>query len=110
MKLGYGTFGMRGLDVFEVLPRLREIGYEGIELATGPDWTPPEGLDGAARNRLRKLAQGLGFEAPVLGAAPEEVAAFFAFLASDQAAYITGQALPLDGGETSGQYLKNLDE
>lgn len=66
MKLGYGTYGMRGLDVFEVLPRLREIGYEGIELATGPDWTPPESFDAAARNRLRKLAQGLGFEAPVL--------------------------------------------
>jgi meso-butanediol dehydrogenase/(S,S)-butanediol dehydrogenase/diacetyl reductase len=43
-------------------------------------------------------------------AAPEEVAAFFAFLASDQAAYITGQALPIDGGETAGQFLKNLDD
>ncbi|KPK75957.1 MAG: oxidoreductase [Phycisphaerae bacterium SM23_30] len=41
---------------------------------------------------------------------PREVAAFFAFLASAQAAYITGQALPIDGGETSGPYLKNLDE
>jgi meso-butanediol dehydrogenase/(S,S)-butanediol dehydrogenase/diacetyl reductase len=39
----------------------------------------------------------------------EEVAAFFAFLASSEASYITGQALAIDGGETSGQYLKNLD-
>ena len=41
---------------------------------------------------------------------PEEVAAFFVFLASKEAAYITGQALPIDGGETSGQYLKSSDK
>jgi len=35
-------------------------------------------------------------------AEPEEVAAFFAFLASEQASYITGQALAVDGGETAG--------
>jgi NAD(P)-dependent dehydrogenase (short-subunit alcohol dehydrogenase family) len=37
-------------------------------------------------------------------AAPEEVAGLFAFLASKEAAFITGQALPIDGGETSGPY------
>ena len=35
-------------------------------------------------------------------AQPEEVAALFAFLASDDAAYITGHAYPLDGGELAG--------
>ena len=34
-------------------------------------------------------------------AQPEEVAALFAFLASDDAAYITGQAICIDGGETA---------
>lgn len=34
-------------------------------------------------------------------AAPEEVAALFAFLASDDAAYITGQSVAVDGGETA---------
>ncbi len=33
---------------------------------------------------------------------PEEVAALFAFLASDEAAYITGQAFIIDGGEIAG--------
>lgn len=43
-------------------------------------------------------------------ARPDEVAALFAFLASEESSYITGQAIAIDGGETSGQYLKNLDE
>jgi len=34
-------------------------------------------------------------------AEPEEVAALFAFLASSDASYITGQFIPIDGGETA---------
>jgi NAD(P)-dependent dehydrogenase (short-subunit alcohol dehydrogenase family) len=33
---------------------------------------------------------------------PEEVAALFAFLASDDAAFITGQHFVIDGGEIAG--------
>lgn len=35
-------------------------------------------------------------------AAPEEIAGLFAFLASDDAAYATGQVFIMDGGETAG--------
>lgn len=34
-------------------------------------------------------------------AKPEEIAALFAFLASDEAAYITGATISIDGGETA---------
>jgi len=42
-------------------------------------------------------------------AKPEEVAGLFAFLASSEAAYITGQSIAIDGGETAGQYIP-MDE
>jgi NAD(P)-dependent dehydrogenase (short-subunit alcohol dehydrogenase family) len=35
-------------------------------------------------------------------AQPEEIAALFAFLASDDAAYISGQVYTIDGAETAG--------
>jgi NAD(P)-dependent dehydrogenase (short-subunit alcohol dehydrogenase family) len=35
-------------------------------------------------------------------AKPSEIAALFAFLASEEAPYITGQAIVIDGGETAG--------
>ena len=43
-------------------------------------------------------------------AEPKEVAALFAFLASEEAGYITGAAIPIDGGETAGMFLKDLNK
>jgi NAD(P)-dependent dehydrogenase (short-subunit alcohol dehydrogenase family) len=42
-------------------------------------------------------------------AKPEEIASLFAFLASSEAAYITGQAIAIDGGETAGPYTPMKD-
>ena len=43
-----------------------------------------------ARIQLKRLGQ------------PEDIANAFAFLASDEASYITGAILPVDGGITAG--------
>ena len=41
-------------------------------------------------------------------AQPEEVAALFAFLASDDATYLTGHVYTIDGAETTGTGPANL--
>lgn len=51
----------------------------------------PEMLEGVNRKIPMKRHAG-----------PEEIAALFAFLASSEAAYITGAEIPIDGGETAG--------
>ena len=54
------------------------------------EYTPDMQRAFAARIPLRRLGR------------PEDVAALFAFLASDDAAFITGQCFVIDGGELAG--------
>jgi NAD(P)-dependent dehydrogenase (short-subunit alcohol dehydrogenase family) len=63
----------------------RDLETQARELGSSP-----------ARLRAEHLARSV--PARRLGA-PEEVAALFAFLASDEAAFITGEVLRIDGGE-----------
>lgn len=54
------------------------------------------------------MLQALNSEIPLNRLAnPEEVAGLFAFLASKESSFITGQAIPIDGGEIAGQFLRN---
>ncbi len=67
MKLAYSTYAMKKLDVFEALPRLRDMGYEGIEIAVNPSWpTEPGKLDTARREKLAALLRQLDFPTPPL--------------------------------------------
>ena len=80
MKLGYGNYGMREEDIFDALPRLRDIGYEAIELTVSDGWsTSPERLLGASRQRLAELCASLDFPPPALlgfAAGDDPLAAF----------------------------------
>ncbi|AOB27460.1 MULTISPECIES: SDR family oxidoreductase [Bordetella] len=75
----------RGILVNAVAPGIVETSI----LADVPDQVRAGWL---ARMPLKRTAQ------------PEEIAAVIAFLASDDASYMTGQTLVVDGGATTGDY------
>jgi sugar phosphate isomerase/epimerase len=53
IKLGYSTYAMQGVDIYEALPRLPEIGYQAVEIMASEGWmTAPDLLDQDDRNRL----------------------------------------------------------
>ena len=67
MKLYYSTYGMQKLDVYEALPRLRDMGYQGMEITVTPGWpTEPAKMDGAARQKLAALCRQLDFATPAI--------------------------------------------
>jgi NAD(P)-dependent dehydrogenase (short-subunit alcohol dehydrogenase family) len=73
-----------------------EYGASGVRVNTvapGPVYTRPEG---------RELFDAIGATTALGRAAePDEIAEFVAFLASDNASYITGATLAADGGRTA---------
>lgn len=64
-----------------------------VETPLTASFTMPEGVDMALMGRLFPLLDG---------AAPEEIAAAVAYLASDEARFVSGIALPIDGVQTAG--------
>lgn len=81
-----------------------ELASSGVTVNTvGPGYTATERLseifeDEAAKQRLLEAIPAKRF------ATPEEIAAAVAFLTSQQAAYITGQTLIVDGGAVGSLY------
>jgi inosose dehydratase len=67
MNIAYGTYGMPGLDLEVALPKLAEMGYDGVEVAVGPKYpTMPDQLDAGRRRELRALLDDLGLQLPAL--------------------------------------------
>jgi sugar phosphate isomerase/epimerase len=67
IALGYSTYGMKGLDVFEALPRIRDLGYTAMEICVRSGWsTSPERFGDGLRQRLVSIFQDLGFPPPPL--------------------------------------------
>lgn len=84
----------------------REVAQEGVTInvvCAGPTRTPVLDAMIAGGDTGAKLAAGAARAIPMkrIGE-PREVAAMFAFLASDAGSYVTGQALSVSGGLTMG--------
>jgi len=88
------TNGMRGFRYYiELAPRIRVVA-----VAPGYVMTPMQRAE-YTDEMFEELNQKLPLKRH---AQPEEVASLFAFLASDEAAYLTGHVYVIDGGEIAG--------
>ena len=79
-------YGKRGVRVNAVCPGL-------VKTPLSANFTMPEGADMELFNRMLPLCEG---------AEPSEIAASVAYLASEEARFINGIGLPIDGGQTAG--------
>jgi sugar phosphate isomerase/epimerase len=65
--LGYSTYALSKLDPFDALPRIRDAGYEALEIAAGDMWpTAPHLFDLGQQKKLAALSKSLGFTSPLL--------------------------------------------
>ncbi len=85
-----------------------ELAHYGIRVnCVSPGYTLTELTEKATGPELLKYLE-TDFERVPMGrlAKPEEIAAVFAFLASDDAQFITGQNIIVDGGLTANLYIQ----
>ena len=65
MKLGYSNYGMRQIDIFESLARVRSIGYEAMEVCSRDGWqTAAVDFDMSSRRRLVASLKELNLPPP----------------------------------------------
>lgn len=61
MKLGYSTWGMPTLPIDQAVAHIAALGFDGIEIAVGAEWTTNiETLDAAERRRIHTLLADRG--------------------------------------------------
>jgi NAD(P)-dependent dehydrogenase (short-subunit alcohol dehydrogenase family) len=82
----------------------REWGASNVRVnAVCPGFVYPTGMTRMGEERFPELVQSAGSKAALNRAGhPDEIAAVAAFLASDDASYITGASIVVDGGWTAG--------
>jgi len=68
MKIAYGTYAMPTIPLEEAIPLLAQIGYDGIEIALGPQHVGslPSQIDADRRARLRDLLAEYEMGVPAL--------------------------------------------
>lgn len=67
MKLGFSTWGMPRVDIEKAIPALAEIGYHGVELAVGEQFTTNlESLTPKRRRLIRSLYANHGMDLPAI--------------------------------------------
>jgi len=93
-QTGACDFGAFGIRVNAVCPGLIETGMTKPIFDKARELGKEDRL--GARCELRRYGR------------PEEVARVIAFLASDDASYVTGQAIPVDGGNTASLNLPGM--
>jgi sugar phosphate isomerase/epimerase len=65
--LGYSTYALQAVDPFEALPKIRDAGYEALEVCVGDDWpTAPHRFGLEEQRKLASLSKSLGFPSPAL--------------------------------------------
>ena len=91
--LPFGLFAQVAPPLEKQKTETQEAPENNNEVTTNSDTTTDE--------MLAKVNEGIPMKRH---ATPEEIGALYAFLASDDAQYITGADIRIDGGETAGLY------
>jgi inosose dehydratase len=67
VTFSFGTYGMKSLTTERAVRVLAEIGYDGVELATRPEWdSAPVRMTSARRSEVRTLMSDVGLQLTAL--------------------------------------------